>query len=325
MKLFLYYAAHSTANQIKKLFRSWVVIVIVACLVFGLLFGLGFGFLMEMAGEEQEQPQEQTTETPETPPEGSGSVMENPETRRAIVGFAVAGLSLFIFLFAVWRADKSGSQIFLMADVNLLFPAPMKPQSVLLFRLMSQIFLLLFIGFWMGFQIPNLVLNAHFPLSAALFGVAAWTFLILYSQLVSVLVYTITATHPKTKKATLPVLVGIVALLGGGYAVYQRQSGLGYFAAADRFFNFPYSEWIPVVGWLKGMPLFAMDGEVWKSFVCMGLLTVCLFPLVDLFEKTFQILIFAVGRADLADVFKGFLDPVGNGDGVGFQLFGAAL
>ena len=274
MKLFLYYASHSFVNQIKKLFRSWVAIFLVVCLVFGLLIGLGAGLLaeyLEAKGTESE------AETPAPAPEEPTPV--DPATVKAVVGLAVLGFALFIFAFAVWRADKSGSQIFLMADVNLLFAAPMKPQSVLLFRLMSQIFLLIFAGLWAGFQIPNLVLNAHLPLASALFGIPAWIFIIVYSQLISVFVYSVSATHPKIKKYVLPSLVAIVALLGGGLAVYKAQSGLSYFAAADRFFNFPYSEWVPVFGWLKGMLTFAINGELWKSFACAGLLLVGIFPL----------------------------------------------
>ena len=276
MKLFFYYALHSFVNQIKKLFRSWVAIVIVASLVLGLLVGLGAGLLADVLEKEgtpiaTEEEITQELEDEIQPPD--------PATVKALVGLAVLGVCLFVFLLAVWRADKSGSQIFLMADVNLLFPAPMKPQSVLFFRLMSQIFILLFVGFWMGFQIPNLVVNAHLPLAAALFAVATWTFLIIYSQLISVLVYTVTATHPKNKQYILPSIIGVVAVLGGGFAIYQWKTAGNILFAADRFFNFPGSNWIPVIGWLKGMVLFAMEEKIWLSFACMGLLLAGVFPL----------------------------------------------
>ena len=273
MKLFFYYASHSFVNQVKKLFRSWVAIVIVASLVLGLVVGLGAGFLEDVI-KEKAATEPPAVSVPEVtiPPLDAATI-------KSIVGLAVLGVALLVFLFSIWFADKSGSQIFLMADVNLLFSAPMKPQSVLLFRLMSQIFLMLFIGFWMGFQIPNLVVNAHLPLSAALFGLAAWVFIILYSRLISVLVYTVTATRPKYKKMILPMIVGIVALLGGGYSIYYLQSGLHPLSAAENFFNFPGSNWVPLLGWLKGMVLFAMEEKPWLAAICAGFLLFGLFPL----------------------------------------------
>ena len=42
---------------------------------------------------------------------------------------------LAVFVFFALSADRNGSKIFLPADVNLLFASPMKPQSVLMFRL----------------------------------------------------------------------------------------------------------------------------------------------------------------------------------------------
>ena len=39
MRLFLYYAAHTFKNQLKKIFKSWVLIFILACALVGGLIG----------------------------------------------------------------------------------------------------------------------------------------------------------------------------------------------------------------------------------------------------------------------------------------------
>ena len=41
MRLFLYYALHSVKNQLKKLFKTWVLIFIVVCMLIGGLIGFG--------------------------------------------------------------------------------------------------------------------------------------------------------------------------------------------------------------------------------------------------------------------------------------------
>ena len=43
--------------------------------------------------------------------------------------------------------------------MNLLFPSPMKPQSVLMFRLATQLGTALIATIYIVFQLPNLMLN----------------------------------------------------------------------------------------------------------------------------------------------------------------------
>ena len=129
MKLYLYYASHALVNQIKKLFRSWVAIIIVASLVLGILIGIGAALIGDAYDRNEPEPaQEETVDPVEEDLENGFSFVK--ENAAGIVGLAITGLLLVVFLFNVWQADRSGSQIFLMADVNLLFSAPMKPPSV---------------------------------------------------------------------------------------------------------------------------------------------------------------------------------------------------
>ena len=88
---------------------------------------------------------------------------------------------------------KKGSDIFLMADVNFLFTSPMKPQSVLLFRLTFQMLAVVTGSLYLLFQIPNMVLNLDVPLEACLIIYVAFLVLLVYQKLFSVGTYTITA------------------------------------------------------------------------------------------------------------------------------------
>ena len=45
MRLFLYYVSHSLFNTIKKLMKTWVMILIIAMFVLGIIFGLVFALL----------------------------------------------------------------------------------------------------------------------------------------------------------------------------------------------------------------------------------------------------------------------------------------
>ena len=42
---FVYYAIHAFVNQIRKLFKSWVLIFLVVCMAMGMLIGIGAAML----------------------------------------------------------------------------------------------------------------------------------------------------------------------------------------------------------------------------------------------------------------------------------------
>ena len=185
MKLFLYYAFCSVKNQIRKLFKSWVAIFLAVCLLFGVLLGIGIGVVDSFLGEDVPE-EEIETVVPEEEPEPL-----DPETAVAVAEMISFGVVLAVLFFSVITADKNGSFIFLMADVNLLFSAPMKPQSVLLFRLMSQIFLTLFASIYLLFQLPNLIVNLGMDAMTVIAIMAVWVMTLVYGKLLNILIYTI--------------------------------------------------------------------------------------------------------------------------------------
>ena len=271
MKLFFYYAFCSFKNQFKKLFRSWVAILIAVCILFGVVIGIGAALVADhFEGEDvpgQEEvvdPSEPGGEDPETDPATLGGVLE----------LAAAAVILLVLFFHIILADKNGSAIFLMPDVNLLFAAPLKPQSVLLFRLMSQIFVTLFASVYLLFQLPNLILNFGIGAMTAIAVIVVWILTLVYGKLLNLLVYTVASTHIRLKKYIRPVLyAGVLLIAGSFYLFYRSHSGMTLFEAADSFFNLPASRWIPIYGWLKGLMMWTMEGKWLYAALSLLLLT----------------------------------------------------
>lgn len=54
MRLFGYYAWHSFINQLRKLFKTWVLIFLVICMTVGVLIGIGASMLDDAAGGSEE-------------------------------------------------------------------------------------------------------------------------------------------------------------------------------------------------------------------------------------------------------------------------------
>ncbi len=256
MRLFGYYALHSMKNQIKKLFKSAFLVFILVCALMGGLIGFGAAMLDEATAPEDEIVQEEQPE--EDLPEE-----ELPrEELYAVLELLAGGIILAVFVVEIIGADKNGSKIFLPADVALLFPSPMKPQSVLLFRLMTQLGVVILSSAYLMFQLPNLVINMGLGVWGAVGILATWILTIAIGKLIQILCYTIASTNTKVKKYLRKGLYGMLAVLAGAFLLYTNASGLDYYAASKAFFNHPITRWIPLWGWLKGLCMYAMEGNL---------------------------------------------------------------
>ncbi len=253
MKLFCYYALHTVKNQIKKLFKTWVLIFLLACVLFGALIGIGGATLTDSLDEDIPEDEYIEEELPGEEDEIS------PEIAEGLIELAVGGIVLLVFILQVIGADKSGSSIFQPADVNLLFASPMKPQSVLLFRLMTQLGVIVVSTLYLIFQLPNLMLNLGMGIWEAVGVMVAWFLTFGITKLIQIFVYVLTATHSYMKKYIRRGIYLLLLAIAGCFVLYQQVTGLDYFSAALGFFNHPISRYIPLWGWLKAfcMGIFA--------------------------------------------------------------------
>ena len=287
MKLWGYYAWHTFKNSIKKMFRSTVAAVFVAIIVIGATFGVAFSII------DMVFPDDSGTEYIEESSQYEGSYVGDEEDGEAtndedydeeemteediifvkkLIESGVFLLIIIALLWGIYGGSQKGSDFFQMADVNLLFTAPMKPQSVLFFRLTFQMAALMLGSLYILFQIPNLVLNLGLGFYGVVAIIIGWMFLLLLKQLMSVLSYTITATHEKLKRYIIPfmILVGIIVagVAGIGYLAFDRSIT----AVMDNIFAAEWSRWIPIVGWYKGMIMCAVNGEIVNSLIYMAFL-----------------------------------------------------
>lgn len=263
MRMTLYYLTHAFKNQIRKLFRTWVAVFLLVCIGIGVLFGLGAAGLASLF-EEEEPPQEITEEMPD-------EVVLTEEEKNGLIELITGGIVLAVLAFSVAMADKNGGSIFLMADVNLLFPAPIQPQTVLLFRLIMQAGTSIIATVYLVFQIPNLTLNLGLGAGMAFAILGAWLLLLIFSKLLSVLLYTVCSTKPQLKRYLRPTLWGALLVIGFFYYLYARTSP-NYFTAALGFFNGPYTRYIPLWGWLKGMVAYCAEGNTAGALLSLAAL-----------------------------------------------------
>lgn len=264
MRLFGYYAWHTFKNQVRKLLKTWVLVFLLICIVMGCIIGFGASKLEDAAnddGVEAVLPGEEILPEEALEPEDE----EDFSLPVDIIELVVGGLLLFFFTFEAVGADKNGSKIFQPADVNLLFASPMQPQSVLLFRLMTQIGVALLGSVYLLIQLPNLM-NMGLSLWAGVALIATWALALIVGKLLQMLLYTICSTRPGWKSRLRPVVYVCLALIVLGYVAYWQMSGNSYYAALVGFFNHPVTYYIPFWGWLKGFAIFAVE-ENWMAML----------------------------------------------------------
>ncbi len=269
MKLWGYYAWHTFANTIKKMFRSTVLIVILAVIAFGAIFGLVGGLIGSAveSGESTEISSEVLSE------EDSGDELTDeeeeeemsPEDVAMAKDYVEAGvflLFLAIVLWGLYSGSKNGTDIFQMADVNFLFTAPMKPQSVLMFRLSFQMAAAIAASLYFIFQIPNLVINAGFGATAIVALFAGYIMLLIFQRLMVVFSYTVFTTHEHLKKYVVPFIWILVALLLAVMAVVFFRVDRDPYRMVQLTFAGRWMRFIPILGWYKGMIMCAINGQL---------------------------------------------------------------
>lgn len=315
MKLWGYYALHTFWNSLRKMFRSTVILVIVAMMLIGGIIGGVAGILATVIeGEyEDEMPDAEDREGYGDPEyglfdengvflfyedlyeEGLGGYDEDGNfiyyedaleqglgyydeygdfvfyfeelTEEDVVQIMlvveslVAVVALIIFFLGAKSGMKQGSDIFMMADVNFLFTSPMKPQSVLLFRLTFQM-LTVFAGtIYLLFQIPNMVINLDIPLGTCLLIYFALLLAFVVQKQISVGIYTYTATHEKVKKWVTPVLIGIGVIFVGATGLVYLMTG-NIWKTLEYTWASQWSRLIPIAGWLKAIVVHAVNGNI---------------------------------------------------------------
>lgn len=255
-----YYIVHTFVNSVRKLFRTWVALFLVICVLFGAAVGIGAAVLMDEAGITEAETEEEVSLT--------------PEERAELFSYlepAAGVILLLIFIFGILSAEKNGNGVFTMADVHWLFSAPVRPQAVLLFRLVVQMGGALTASVYLLFHLPNFMESLSLTPWMAI-GLLAWLLLALaLSRLLSVLVYTLTKTYDRLARYVRPTLWGVVLLLAAGIALVSQREGMSLWQAGRWLLGPGLSRAVPGWGWLKGMVGCVLAQEPWMALLFAGL------------------------------------------------------
>ena len=282
MRLWGYYALHTFINTIKKIFKSKVMIVILCSFLIGGVVGGSVGFISSLV-EDQAQTESSVSKDAKTndPAQMEEDFMTvHADAIRESIPAATMILLLVVVLWGIYGGSKKGSDFFLMADANILFAAPLKAQTVLMFRLSFQMLALLFFTFYLIFQVPSMKLILGLDNFAIVAIFLAWGMLLFMSKLMSVFTYTLTATYEHLKKYVVPFVFAVGLLVVAATGAVYISTGNDYMATLRLTYGADWSNYIPVFGWYKAMVMNAINGHVFASLGYMALNLVFLIALV---------------------------------------------
>lgn len=283
MKLFVYYAFHSTVNTIKKLLKTWVAIILVI-LVVSALVGLVAGSITNLV--EKKNAEKQGIQTEETVEENTdvgfdlGVFFENAGFTKSDVVDLVASLTILLIFATSFLSSKSTGNLFKPGDVVMLFAAPMKPQSVMLFRVICSLGMMVFVGFYMIFQVPNLVMNVGMSLGGAFSLILAYMLVMMFAMLFQVTFYTVFSKVDVLRKNMYTIIAGLYGLIVVGLIVYMKVTGQNFVNAALHYFTGSKTFWVPFWGWLRAFCFYAVDGQMLKAYLFFALIVAGLAALI---------------------------------------------
>jgi hypothetical protein len=193
----------------------------------------------------------------------------------------VTVLALFFFLFQLFRATKKNITFFKMADVNLLFTAPVKPENLLLYymgrsilpALGGSLLFLVYSGGQLARDFELDFLGAFF----LVLGFALFFFLIFPLRF---LIYTL-----NTRFDILDPLRVAIVVIGVVLAALVLLPGFRapvFYEGMFTWISSPWFDLFPVVGWSRGMMSYFVTGNWLLSLAYLLLYCLSYFAVVKL-------------------------------------------
>lgn len=161
--------------------------------------------------------------------------------------FAALGF-LYLWLFTS-SGVSTGSSLFTMPDVGLLFVAPVSSKKILMYGLISTFGKSLLGSIFILYQVGNLKQNFNYGVLEILTLFIVFALMVLFCQLLSIGIYIFSNGNPTRKKLVWGILLSLFAVILLAVVTLQRQEQTDLFHAvlevtASRWFGY-----IPVAGW----------------------------------------------------------------------------
>lgn len=182
----------------------------------------------------------------------------------------VAGVGmLFLFSF-VTTGLSTGSTLFSMADVGLLFVAPISSKKILIYGLIKQMATTFLSAIFILFQVGTIRQSFGLEARAILNIFVIYAIIIFYCQLMSIAVYIFTNGNSLRKSIIKGILYGMIAIIALGVFILRLQNGGSLLDNVLQLMDAKLFHCLPVVGWAIMFISGTIEGS--SIFVIMSIL-----------------------------------------------------
>lgn len=202
----------------------------------------------------------------------------SPLEELSAIAFALYALTFFM---TVHTGFSRGGSLFTLSDVNLIFTAPIRPQTVLFHGLFQQMTTSILVGFFLLFQYGWLHERYGVSLVQLAGLLAGYALSVFLGQVTAMVLYMFTGSHEKRQRLCRIVLYGVSGLFLAYWllsALQEGQSRMPALGAAAA--NGPVLRAFPVVGWLSMAASGLLTGGPGLLAAGLGLCAVYLAALV---------------------------------------------
>lgn len=198
--------------------------------------------------------------------------------------YAIIALIALLFLVTqIITGLSSGSTLFNMADVGLLFVSPISSQKILIYGLIKQMGMTLLSAIFILYQVPTIKKSFGLGMETIVYLLIIYAIIIFFTQLIAIATYILTNGNSFRKKIVKIVLFGIIALIILGIYYQYIMHHQGIIESAMNVLTFRPFQFIPVVGWSVMFAWGIIHGSIIYIILPLGLYLISSVAMILLF------------------------------------------
>ena len=214
----------------------------------------------------------------------TGSLNVNPDVFKAVF----MGYTVFLFVISS-LSSLNGASFFRMADVNMLFTAPIKAGYILIYGFIKQLALSIMVMLYVGLQYPNWKRSFGLTDGAGWILMAAYMLLVTVTSLLGMLLYTYVSRKPERVTAVRKIIYGFVIALILPIIVNTFKTG-NVLDSITGWLSHDYIKFIPLLGWFREILMGVFTGvttEIWLYILFTLVITIAAFVRIYLMDTDY--------------------------------------
>ncbi len=212
-----------------------------------------------------------------------------------IIGAGFVGVGTAFLLYFLYRGTLESSTFFTMGDVHLLFPAPVSPQKVLLYSMVKQSLLHIFLyGFLILALMPLIMNTSRIDLQYLPFMYLGFIGLFLVIAPLNFLVFALGSKYGLQLRLQQGIfaLIVIFILYLAGFIIAAGDLWQGLLQGL----NASWLDYLPVIGWSKvvfmtavtGYSIYSIAGLVLQLLFLVCCIVISYYTADDYYEDTLK-------------------------------------